>query len=123
MGKRSQTWNKPLSRRMLDKQLNELVVISVNKPVVKVNVYLVFGFDDPNALLAEEFNGSDMKNNLFGYLMDKSLTSRILDIHWCDMLDMTTIGITIQTFTDGGVLSNTNIDSRTMEWFDKMRMK
>lgn len=108
---------------MLEKQLNELVGMSVNKPVAKITVYLVFGFDDPNALRAEEFNGSDMKNNLFGYLMDKSLTSRILDIHWCSMLDVMTIGITIQTFADGRVLSETNIDSRTMEWFEKMRMK
>lgn len=122
MDKLSQTLYKPLSRRMLDKQLNELVGMSANKPVKKVTVELVFGFDDPNALVVE-FDGSDMKNNLFGYLMDKSLTSRIIDIYGCGMLDVMKIVITIQTFTDGRVLSKTNIDSRTMEWFDKMRMK
>ena len=120
MGKRSLTWNKPLSRRMLEKQLNELACMSANKPVVKVIVYLVFGFDDPNALV-EEFAGSDMKNNLFGYLMDKSLTSRIIDIYGCGMLDVMEIGIIIQTFSRA--LRKTNIDSRTMECLDKMRMK
>lgn len=120
MGKRSQTWNKPLSRRMLEKQLNELVDMSMNKPVEKVTVELVFGFDVPDALVVE-FDGSDMKNNLFGYLMDKSLTSRIIDIYGCGMLDVMKLVITIQTFSR--VLSKTNIDSRTMECFDKMRMK
>ena len=121
MGKRSQTWNKPLSRRMLDKQLNELVGISLNKPVGKVIVYLVFGFD-PNAFVVR-FDGLDMKNNLFCYLMDKSLTGRIIDIYGCGMLEVMELVITIQMFTDGRVLSKTNIDSRTMECFDKLRMK
>jgi len=105
---------------MLDKQLKELAGMSVNKPVENVTVELVFGFDDPNALVVE-FDGSDMKNNLFGYLMDKSLTSRIIDIYGRDMLDVMKIVITIQAFSRA--LSKTNIDSRTMEWFDKMRMK
>lgn len=104
---------------MLDKQLDELVGISANKPVESITVELVFGFDDPNALVVE-FDGSDMKNNLFGYLMDKSLTSRIIDIYGCGMLDVMKIVITIQTFSRA--LRKTNIDSRTMEWFEKMRM-
>ena len=120
MGKRSQTWNKPLSRRMLDKKFNELVFISANKPVEEVIVEIVFGFDDPNALVVK-FDGPDMKNNLFGYLMDKSLTSRIIDIYGCGMFDTIELVITIQTFS--GALRKTNIDSRTMECFDKMRMK
>lgn len=119
MGKRSQTWNKPLSRRMLEKQLNELAGMSVNKPVESVDVE-VFGFDDPFALVVN-FDGSDMKNNLFGYLMDKSLTSRIIDIYGCGMLDVMKIIITVQTFPRA--LRKTNIDSRTMECLDKMRMK
>ena len=120
MGKRSQTWNKPLSRRMLEKQLNELAGLSVNKPVEKVTVEIVFGFDDPNALVVE-FDGADMKNNLFGFLMDKSLTSRIIDIYGCGMFDVMKIMIIIQTFSRA--LRKTNIDSRTMECFDKLRMK
>lgn len=119
MGKRSQTWPKPIPRRMLDKQLNELVFMSANKPVAKVTVFLVFSFDDPNALVVD-FGGSDMKNNFFGYLMDKSLTSRIIDIHGFRRFDVMEIDITIQTFDKA--LSKTNIDSRTMEWFEKMRM-
>ena len=105
---------------MLDKQLNELAVMSVNRPVEKVTVELVFGFDDPDALVVN-FDGSDMKNNLFGYLMDKSLTSRIIDIYGCGMLDVMKIVITIQTFSRA--LRKTNIDSRTMECLDKMRVK
>ena len=120
MGNRHQTWIQPISRRMLDKQLKELAGISATRPVAKVTVELVFGFDTPDALVVD-FDGSDMKNNLFGYLMDKSLTSRIIDIYGCGMLDVMKLVITIQTFSRA--LRKTNIDSRTMEWFDKMRMK
>jgi len=109
---------------MLDKQLNELIGMSMNKPVAKATVYLIFDFDVhvPKAFVSE-FYGSDMKNNFFGYLMDKSFTGRIIDTYGYCMLDVMEIVITIQTFADGRVLRKTNIDSRTMELFDKMRMK
>ena len=124
MGKRSQTCNKPISRRMLEKKLNELVGMSANKPVAKVTVYLIFDFDvHVPKVFVSEFYGSDMKNNLFCYLMDKSFTSRIIDIYGYRMLDMMEIVMTIQIFAGCRVLNKTNIDSRTMECFDKIRMK
>ena len=121
MGKWSQIWNKPKSRRMLENRLNELVEKSMNHPVEKVTVCLVVDFDYFNTIVVE-FDGPDMKNNLFSYLMNKSLTGKIIDIYGIGARDMMEVGIDIQTFADGRVLSKTNIDYRMMELFEKMRM-
>ena len=121
MGKRSQTWNKPISRRMLEKKLNEVVDISANKPVAKVIVYLVFDFDvHVPKVFVSEFYGSDMKNNLFCYLMDKSFTSRIVDIRTGKLMGLLHLRITLFS-QDEKPLKRTNIDGKTMMMLGKVR--
>ena len=110
---------KTITRKELDSKLRDLVKASKTRNIVGVIVLfknnLDLGYSEGN-----DFYGKRMKDDLFCFLMDKSLTSRIVDVHTSEIMGLLYLHITM--FSQGEKpLKRTNIDGKTMSLLEKAR--
>lgn len=113
------------SRKKIVSELDRVIRYSKYGPVVEVDVQ---SKTSPSGLYSESmktFNGSNLKSDLLFFLMDKSLTYRILNIHWWRYtLSDFSQAINLQMVLLGSedkFLEYTNIDSDMLELIGKVR--
>ena len=108
---------KTITRKELDSKLRDLVKTSKTRNIVCVDVYCK---NNPGLNCAWDFYGKRMKDDLFCFLMDKSLTSKIVDAHTSEIMGLLYLHITM--FSQGEKpLKRTNIDGKTMRLLEKAR--
>lgn len=110
---------KKITRRELNSKLRDLVKASKTRNIVDVAVY---SSNDPDMGYAwgNDFYGKRMKDDLLGFLMDKSLTSRIVDVQTSEIMGLLALRIILFS-QDEKPLKRTNIDGKTMGLLERMR--
>ena len=110
---------KPITRKELDSKLRDLVKASKTRNIVGVIVYFSNNSDLGYAG-GGDFYGKRMKDELFCFLMDKSLTSRIVDVQTSEIMGLLYLRIVLFS-QDEKPLKRTNIDGKTMRLLEKAR--
>ena len=110
---------KTITRRELNSKLGDLVKASKTSNLVGVDVY---SSNNPDSGFAWDidFYGKRMKDDLFGFLMDKSLTSRIVDVQTKEIMGLLYLRI-VMFSQDEKPLKRTNIDGKMMRLLEKAR--
>ncbi len=112
---------KTITRKELDSKLRHLVQESKTCDVVCVDVYSNSNnLDTLDCAWVNGFYGKKMKDDLFCFLMDKSLTSRIVDVHMGTIMGLLALRITLFS-QDERPLKRTNIDGKTMRMLERVR--
>ena len=112
---------KTIIRKELNSKLRNLVKESKISHIVSVDVYSHSNkLDTLGCAWVNGFHGKNMKDDLFCFLMDKSLTSRIVDIHIGRIMGLLALHITLFS-QDEKPLNRTNIDGKTMRMLGKAR--
>ena len=114
----------PTRKKIID-ALNEIVSSSRLSPVLNVYVHSQTNYLEDYSGLIGTFRGDSAKDDLLAFLMDKSLTHRILKVRgWyvrnidsrlLAMVDLYLLG------SDETFLEYTNIDSEMLELLRKVR--
>ena len=110
---------KTITRRELNSKLRDLVKASKTRNLVGVDVY---SSNNPDSGFAwdTDFYGKRMKDELFCFLMDKSLTSRIVDVRTKEIMGLLYLRI-VMFSQDEKPLKRTNIDGKTMRLLERVR--
>ena len=110
---------KNITRKELNSKLMDLVKASKTRNLVGVDVY---SSNNPDSGFAwdSRFYGKKMQDDLFGFLMDRSLTSRIVDVHTTEIMGLLFLRITMFSHVERP-LKRTNIDGKTMRLLEKVR--
>lgn len=113
---------KTITRKELDSKLRNLVKASKTRNIVGVDVYSHSNnLDSLGCACIDSFYGKKMKDDLFCFLMDKSITSRIVDVQTVIALGMA-LSLRIILFSqDEKPLERTNIDGKTMRMLERAR--
>ena len=112
---------KTINRKELNSKLRDLVKVSKTRNIAGVNVYMYYKSSiDLGWAFGNDFYGKRMKDDLFCFLMDKSLTSRIVDVQTEEIKGLLYLRI-IMFSQDEKPLKRTNIDGKTMRLLEKMR--
>lgn len=112
---------KAITRKELNSKLRNLVQASKIGHVVSVDVYSNSNnLDMLGCAWVNSFHGKKMKDDLFCFLMGKSLTSRIVDIRTGKLMGLLHLRITLFS-EDEKPLKRTNIDGKTMMMLGKVR--
>ena len=113
------------TRKKILASLNELVSSSNRYPVFEVDVHSQTNPLEEYSALMKVFRGDSAKDDLLAFLMDKSLTHRILNMRgWCckteDSYQVMEVHIYLLGSNDK-FLEYTNIDSEMLELLGKVR--
>lgn len=110
---------KTITRKELDSKLRDLVKASRARKLAGVDVY---SSNNPNLgfVWSNDFYGKRMKDDLFCFLMGKSLTSRIVDVKTMEIMGLLYLRILLFS-QDEKPLERTNIDGKTMRLLEKAR--
>ena len=108
-----------ITRRELDSKLRDLVKASKTRNIVGV-IVLFRNNPDLGYSGGSDFYGKGMQDELFGFLMDKSLTSRIVDVQASEIMGLLYLRI-VMFSQDEKPLRRTNIDGKTMRLLEKAR--
>ncbi len=112
---------KTITRKELNSKLRNLVKESKTSNVASVDVYSYSNnLDIFGCAWVNGFHGKSMKDDLFCFLMDKSLTSRIVDVHIGRTMGVLALRITLFS-QDEKPLKRTNIDGKTMSLLGRAR--
>ena len=112
---------KPITRKELNSKLRALVKASKTRNIVDVEVYSHSNnLDVLGCAWSNSFSGKKMKDDLFCFLMDKSLTSRIVDVQTMEIMGLLALRITLFSHVEKP-LKRTNIDGKTMGLLGKAR--
>ena len=112
---------KTITRKELNSKLRNLVKESKIRNIVGVEVYSHSNnLDRFGCAWKNGFYGKTMKDDLFCFLMDKSLTSRIVDVQTVRTVGLLSLRIILFS-QDEKPLKRTNIDGRTMRMLGKAR--
>ena len=114
------------TRKKIIATLNELVSSSRMAPVFEVNVYAQTNYRAEYSALAKIFRGDSAKGDMLAFLMDKSLTHRILNMRgWrCRNIEPHPLVMEIHIYllgSDETFLEYTNIDSEMLGLLGKVR--
>lgn len=113
------------TRKKILASLRELVSSSNRYPVFEVDVHSQTNHLEEYSALMKVFRGDSAKDDLLAFLMDKSLTHRILNMRgWCckteDSYQVMEVHIYLLGSNDK-FLEYTNIDSEMLELLGKVR--
>ncbi len=113
------------TRKKILASLKELVSSSKRIPVFEVYVHSQTNPREDYSALMKIFRGGSAKDDLLAFLMDKSLTHRILNMRgWCckteDSYQVMEVHIYLLGSNDK-FLEYTNIDSEMLELLGKVR--
>lgn len=109
------------TRKKIIAALNELVSSSGRHPVFEVDVHSQTNPLEDYSALRKVFRGGSAKGDLLAFLMDKSLTHRILNMRgWYITGPAQEVHIYLLG-SDDKFLEYTNIDSEMMELLGKVR--
>ena len=108
------------TRKKIITALTDLVSSSKRDPVFEVDVHSQTNYRVGYSDLMRIFRGGSAKDDLFGFLMDKSLTSRIVDVQTAKIMGLLYLRI-IMFSRDEKPMKRTNIDGRTMRMLEKAR--
>ena len=110
------------TRKKIIAALNELVSSSRRYPVFEVDVHSQTNHLEDYSALRKVFRGGSAKGDLLAFLMDKSLTHRILNMRgWYIDFGRTQEVHIYLLGSDDKFLEYTNIDSEMMELLGKVR--
>lgn len=115
---------KPPTRKKIIASLNELVSSSKATPVFEVDVYSQTNPLERYAALRRVFRGGSAKGDLLAFLMDKSLTHRILDMRGWFIKAHSNRAMEVHIYllgSDDKFLEYTNLDSEMLELLKKVR--
>ena len=110
---------KNITRKELNSKLRDLVKASKTSNLVGVAVYSSNNTDSGFSW-DTDFYGKGMKDELFCFLMDKSLTSRIVDVQTKKIMGLLYLRI-VMFSQDEKPLKRTNIDGKTMRLLERVR--
>ena len=113
------------TRKKILASLKELVSLSKQTPIFEVDVHSQTNPLEEYSALMRIFRGGSAKDDLLAFLMDKSLTHRILNMRgWCckteDSYQVMEVHIYLLGSNDK-FLEYTNIDSEMLELLGKVR--
>lgn len=113
------------TRKKILASLRELVSSSKRTPIIEVDVHSQTNYLEEYSALMKVFRGGSAKDDLLAFLMDKSLTRRILNMRgWCckavDPRSVMEVHIYLLG-SDEKFLEYTNIDSEMLELLGKVR--
>ena len=113
------------TRKKILASLKELVSLSKRTPIFEVDVHSQKDYREDYSALMKVFRGDSAKDDLLAFLMDKSLTHRILNMRgWCckteDSYQVMEVHIYLLGSNDK-FLEYTNIDSEMLELLGKVR--
>lgn len=113
----------PTRKKIID-VLNEIVSSSRIAPVLNVYVHSQTNYLEDYAGLIGTFRGDSAKDDLLAFLMDKSLTHRILNVcgWYVRNIDSRLLAMEVNLLgSDETFLEYTNIDSEMLELLGKVR--
>lgn len=114
----------PTRKKIID-ALNEIVSSSRLTPVLNVYVHSKTNYLEDYSELIGTFRGDSAKDDLLAFLMDKSLTHRILNVRgWYvrNIPDSLLLAMEVNLLgSDETFLEYTNIDSEMLELLGKLR--
>ncbi len=91
------------------------------KPINLVRVFSMKNINQKTAASMYIFKGMELKDELFKFLMDRSITSRIGYISTKPNYTDLELVIALLESTDGRPLKRTNIDERMMRLIERVR--
>lgn len=112
------------TRKKIIATLEELVSSSKLIPVFEVDVHSQTNYREDYSALMEMFRGGSAKGDLLAFLMDKSLTHRILNMRgWiCTVYSNLVMKVHIYLLgSDEKFLEYTNLDSEMLDLLGKVR--
>ena len=113
----------PTRKKIID-ALNEIVSSSGLSPVLNVYVHSQTNYLEDYSGLIGTFRGDSAKDDLLAFLMDKSLTHRILNVRgwYVRNIDSRLLAMEVNLLgSDETFLEYTNIDSEMLELLGKVR--
>ena len=113
----------PTRKKIID-TLNEIVSSSRIAPVLNVYVHSQTNYLEDYAGLIGTFRGDSAKDDLLAFLMDKSLTHRILNVRgwYVRNIDSRLLAMEVNLLgSDETFLEYTNIDAEMLELLGKVR--
>lgn len=113
----------PTRKKIID-ALNEIVSSSGLSPVLNVYVHSQTNYLEDYSGLIGTFRGDSAKDDLLAFLMDKSLTHRILNVRgwYARNIDSRLLAMEVNLLgSDETFLEYTNIDSEMLELLGKVR--
>lgn len=113
------------TRKKIIAALTDLVSSSKRDPVFEVDVHSQTNYRVGYSDLMRIFRGGSAKDDLLAFLMDKSLTHRILNMRgWCCRTIDSPRAMEVHIYllgSDDKFLEYTNIDSEILELLGKVR--
>ena len=111
----------PTRKKIID-ALNEIVSSSRMAPVLNVYVHSQTNYLEDYSRLIGTFRGDSAKDDLLAFLMDKSLTHRILNVRGWYVRNIDSLAMDLDLLgSDETFLEYTNIDSEMLELLGKVR--
>ena len=112
---------KTITRKELNSKLRNLVQESKIRNIIGVEVYSYSNnLGRLGCAWLNSFHGKKMKDDLFCFLMDKSLTSRIVDVQTTRTMGLLSLRLLLFS-QDEKPLKITNIDGKTMRMLERAR--
>ena len=111
-----------MTRKDIETTLRDIVNwTNALKPVNTVRVFSLKNINQKTAESIDIFRGRELKDELFKFLMDRSITSTVGCIYTHPNYTDLELVIVLLESTDGRPLKRTNIDERTMRLIERVR--
>ena len=112
-----------MTRKDIETTLRDIVNwTNALKPVNTVRVFSMKNINQKTAASIDIFKGRELKDELFKFLMDRSITSRVgyirTKLNYYTDLELV---IVLRESTVGRPLKRTNIDARMMKLIERVR--
>ena len=111
-----------MTRKDIETTLRDIVNwTNALKPINMVRVFSMKDINQKTAASIDIFKGRELKDELFKFLMDRSITSRVGCIYTHPNYTDLELVIFLLESTDGKPLKRTNIDARMMRLIEMVR--
>lgn len=111
-----------MTRKDIETTLRDIVTwTNALKPVNLVRVFSMKNINQKTAPTIDIFNGRELKDELFKFLMDRSITSTVGYIRSQSNYTDLELVIVLLESTDGRPLKRTNLDERMMRLIERVR--
>ena len=111
-----------MTRKEIETTLRDIVHwTNALKPVILVRVFSMKDINQKTDASIDIFKGRELKDELFGFLMHRSITSTVGYIRSQPNYTDLEMVIVLLESTDGRPLKRTNIDARMMRLIERVR--
>ena len=111
-----------MTRKDIETTLRDIVKwTNALKPVNKVRVWSMKNINQKTSPRLDFFNGRELKDELFEFLMDRSITSTVGCVYTYPHYGVLELVIVLLESADDRPLKRTNIDARMMRLIERVR--